>query len=346
MRLAATILTILVWTGRPAAAEERRLDFRNGQLGGDELAFEGQTPHQYFRAEPEGLRLRFRPGEAPKQDVGLHWRYVVRGDFTTTVRYEILHADPPRTGLGTGLELYLGLANPTRDDIAFTWLARAPAHGPGKPDAVVWVAQQPALTFLHMTSDDAGQRQPKMHQAFAEAARPRRGQLRLARAGPTLIASAAEEGGQFEELLRTEIGTVDVATLRIGGVSEGDPQATLDARILEFDLQADELRRKSWAPPAVSPPGADVATTRPYLGWALLAATVLAFAATGTFAWLVHRRRAGKARASRGVVTPCPRCGKRLKLPSGKSGKEMKCPACTSAFVAPTSRPIDPFPRR
>ncbi len=347
MRPTAIVLTVLVGSVLPALAEEKHVDFRHGQLGGDELAFEGQTPDQYFRAEPEGLRLRFTAGEAPKQTVGLHWRYVVRGDFTTTVRYEILHANPPATAWGTGLELYLWLANSTRDGISFSWLAPTRVRQLGDDGVIGLAFQQPALTFFHMTSDDAGKRLTKMRQAFEEAARPRRGQLRLARVGPTLIASAAaEDSGQFEELLRTEIGTMDIATIRVGGVSGGDPQAVLDSRILEFDLTGDELRRKSWAPPAVSPPVADVPTTPRYLGWVLLAATVLALAATGIVAWLVYRRRQTLARAGRYVVTECPHCGKRLKLPADKLGKQRKCPACARPFSATISRPMDPPPRR
>src|ERR1700676_2560476 len=112
-------LALLLATVAQAVAEEKRHAFRGGQFN-EALEYEFPWVQKFAALEDEGLRLHFPVGTTPDKVAGVRWRYQVRGDFVSTVRYEVLHADRPRTVPGLGIEFYVALLNPGKDGIVFS----------------------------------------------------------------------------------------------------------------------------------------------------------------------------------------------------------------------------------
>src|SRR5262245_29094525 len=136
MKIVSTLLTLTGMLGLAGAAhaQDIKLDFRGGKTDADTLRYAGPEGKKYFTIEEEGLRLRFTGGNAPKQPVGVYWNTRIRGDFTATLRYEILQDDRPEKGSGAGVEMYLTLDTPVtevkkRDGVAYARIMH-PGQGP------------------------------------------------------------------------------------------------------------------------------------------------------------------------------------------------------------------------
>src|SRR6266545_1634315 len=329
MRILASAALFLV--AGAVSAEEVRHTFRGGNAGDRLFRYDGPTAEQFVSPEGAGLRWRFLAGHAPTRPVGLYWRFPVRGDFVATVRYEILQADQTEDGLGAGVELYLMLDGPAREGISFARLTR--------------------LTFLHLSNNEAGKRYAKQTRYFPATPESECGRLRLARTGTTLIASLAlGEQDQFQEIHRAEIGVADIRMVRFAGTSGGDVHAGLDMRLLEFELQAQELGRQG---KFVTPPprarvangqdpdkggenaeDADESSVSPLLVWGITLA-ILACLALSYF-WLRKPKDKAPA-ASHDSLTAlrCAHCGKGLKVKSALAGKKVKCPGCEKVLAVP-----------
>lgn len=161
--------------------------------------------------------------------MGVSWRCQVRGDFQATARYNVLSTNRPEKGNGVGIELMLELANDTKDAFSFARITR-PKEG---------------LTFhfLHTIAATPGKRVRKQLKLFPTTFATATGQLRLEREGPMLIASVSEGmDSRFREIHRIEIGTSEVQTIRFAGSSGGDKDAQLDVRLMQFQLQGDNVR--------------------------------------------------------------------------------------------------------
>jgi hypothetical protein len=351
---ATSATALLLWVLAPAWSEELRHDFRGGCFNDELFRYEGPTPEAFINPEDEGLRFHFTAAKAPGRPVGIYWRFQVRGDFNATAHYEILQEERPRQGYGAGVEMYLMLANAARDGIAFARLMR-PEGGP-------------ALAFFHLTDSDGGKRITKESQVFPTTARSRRGRMRLARQGPTLIVSFAEgDAEDFQELHRTDIGASDVRMVRFAGVSGGDANVSLDARLSEFDLQSQEWGHNGKFSTTLPPDVAPVPSGRKGWLWGGLGVVVLVCAGgVFLFYWRTAQTKAPardkgakpplgkpsrrapaletsvrsalpaaapKALASGPAVVPCPHCRKRLRIPASAVGKRVQCPACALPFV-------------
>jgi hypothetical protein len=231
MRFIACV--ILLCAPLPAFAQQAlKHDFRGGKFDGDVLKYSGQTPEKYIAPEMAGLRLRYTGQGAPPANntAGVIWRFHARGDFVVTARYEILKAEQPKNGWAVGAELYLRVKNPTKDGISFARIV----HRDGKTK----------VAFSCLTNGEKGNRVSKASRDEETTDRSLRGAFRLAREGTALIASFAEADDEFAEFQRTDIGNEDIDLIRFAGLGGGDPNAVLDMRMLEFNLQGRDLGYK------------------------------------------------------------------------------------------------------
>jgi hypothetical protein len=248
----------------------------------------------------------------------------------------------PDRGLGSGVELYLMLDTPARDGVSFSR---------------VW-----QTTFLHLTNNEAGQRCAKERRIFATTAGRARGRLRLARTGPTLVASVAEGDQQvFPEVHRTDVGPADVRMIRFAGTSGGRTRNGLDMRLLEFRLDAQDLGRQgrfaTAAPPVETPAAPEEVMPGPGEShipvggrrrwWPISGLIVVAL--VSVTALVIWRRAKGRmtpgpapARTPSVTTHPasapavrCTHCGKGLKVKDDLAGKKVRCPGCGHSVAVP-----------
>jgi hypothetical protein len=233
--------TVILCAAVPVFAQHTlKQDFRGSKFDLDLMAYSGQTPEKYITLENEGLRLRYTGEGAPPTNntAGVAWRFHARGDFVVTARYEILKAEQPKNGWAVGAELYLRVKNPTKDGISFARIIHR--------DGVSKIA------FSYLTTAENGKRVPRDPKDVEATDGSLRGAFRLAREDGALIASFAEGDGEFREFQRTTIGVEDIDLIRFAGLGGGDPNAVLDMRMLEFNLQGRDLgyKGKDFATPA------------------------------------------------------------------------------------------------
>jgi hypothetical protein len=225
-----TACALLLGLAVSSVAQEPLLhDFRDRKFDRDVLTYSGRTPEKYIALEKEGLRLRYTGNDAPPSNntAGVAWRFHARGDFVVTAKYEILHAERPKKGWAVGAELYLRVKNPNKDGVSFS--------------RILPPAGEPLISFTYMTNGADGKRFAKFPKQVATTDRSLRGAFRVARQGTMLIASFAEADDEFKEFQRAEIGNADIDLIRFAGLGGGDPNAVLDMRMLDFNLQGKDL---------------------------------------------------------------------------------------------------------
>ncbi len=230
MRIPACVLVLFV--AGPALAQQKLThDFRGAKFDPARLRYGGPTPDKFLKLEAEGLRLRYTGADAPPTNNPscVTWRPHVRGDFVATARYEILKSEPPAKGTFlAGAELYVRLDNPNSDAVMV-------ARG-------VFPDGSAAINFKVLTNDVKGKRLTTDFKRLDTTDKSLRGRLRLVRNGPIITGFFAEgEVEQFTEVQHADVGTADIRLVRFAGIAGGDASVVLDMRILELELEGEEL---------------------------------------------------------------------------------------------------------
>jgi hypothetical protein len=309
MRILASL--VLLGLATPAWCEEEAHNFRGRNYDAQRFRKQGPDPDNYITAEEEGLRIRFAPGKAPGQAVGVSWRGRIIGDFDTSARFDILTMEPPQRGNAVGVELYLMLDEPKgakateRDGIPFSRLWRVGA-------------KTPTAVFQLRTNVD-GKRIGKGYRETPLDTDGKHGVLRLVREGPILIASiGAGEPPAFQEVQQYKLGAMDVLMLRFACISGGDPKANLDVRLTDFGLKAQEVawevKRNPPAAPGANVPDPPAPASR--LHWILWGIVVLVALFFGVFLAVYFSRSKMPSRSAANRTeeetepAPSPKTGK------------------------------------
>jgi len=283
---------ILFCISAPAFAQNKHShDFRGSKVDEALVRFYGPRDKSYMTPEKEGLRLRYTGKDAAPQGnpAGVISTFKARGNFVATARYEILRTGKPAKGTnGIGVEVYLMLENRNGDGMA---LVRTVNREGG-----------PVLYFNVRTNNAAGKRISKDSRGIPATDRSLKGRLRLAREGAFVIGSFAEgDDEQFQELQRSEVGNADVRMFRFNGHSGDEKNAVLDMRMLEFNLEGQDLSndgRFATALPKVgasakadAPPAAAEQAPSPKRGLLLILMLAISlFVIVGVVVFLVLRK--------------------------------------------------------
>ncbi len=314
----ALLLSMLLTPGQAPAEPpaEYHHDFR-GKPPPAELEPVGGDLDSFFRSEPEGLRITIPADyQHPWGGVGLRSRFPLRGDFEVTVAFEILRADVPDQGFGTGVAMRIQkVGSPAA--VSICRLVRAG----GKQ--LVWT--------------DRAVEGPDGKPKFTGSGAPwtdNKGRLRLKREGPILycLYAAGTEGDEFTELKKVDFGPEEVAHVRVSGVTAQQP-CRLEARLIDLRIRGGGVPAATGLPAVAAEPAGPPrnATLWLVLGLAVLGAAVAL--------WLALRRGKSPSQAAIEVTEEnlsvhCPACQTRLRLPAHAVGKKAKCPKCASFFVA------------
>jgi hypothetical protein len=334
--LAAGLAAVLLLQAGPAPEPARPGDFYQDFRGSHPplppLELMGADAQALTHPEEEGLRITLPAARQRTDRVGLVLGTRFRGDFEITSGYEILQADQPTEGHGVGFELIIDTDTPRRDAAEVARLVR--------------VNEGNIYCCDRISTDDEGKRTYHLDFFPTDA---RKGRLRLTRHGREVTLFAAEGAGEFEELVRYDLGPEDVVRITACAYP-GFARNPVDLRIQDLRVhllsapEAAALER-----PAVGYPGH---RSRGWLAAAGCLGLVVALAALGV--WLVARR----ARRSRVVPAPvpvnvgeagggeappislrCPGCGQALKARAGLAGKRVKCRQCGQAVLVPSVMP-------
>jgi hypothetical protein len=290
-------------------------------------------------AKPDAQGLRFiLPADRPNTNVvGVESELRLRGDFEVTLGYELLAVPDPAPELGAGVQLVL------------TFDSRIPTR------AIVTRSQKPARPVFGANLVTTGPNGDQWRGLNVPAREPR-GKLRLARAGSMLVYSAADGDADFRPILSMDAAPDDVALLRAQCLTGWKP-FSLDARLIDLDVRAEQIPNKGAPGEKPAPAGARPPEGR---GW-LAAGLIIGLGVVSSLAagvWLLARRGRGqapaRAAAGDGAAKPegappaasfaCPGCGRKLRAASALAGKKVKCPACGRGVVVPATGAGDPGP--
>lgn len=209
----------------------------------------------------KGLRIALPKDRKAKGAVGIETQFSVSGDFEVTLDYEILSADEPKSGVGSGVKIWGKLVSEEFQAITL-------AH-------VITPKGLNRLMPIYATTKD----KKRVFKGELHPAIGRKGRLRLKRTGPEVSFLFAKEGSEtFEQLQRETVGTDDVKPLRISA-GTGDGPSGLMVRFHDISISGSGL-------PIVSAPKKKSGS------WVWLIVGLLVVAASGgAGGWWWYRRR-------------------------------------------------------
>ncbi|MCI0681615.1 MAG: sigma-70 family RNA polymerase sigma factor [Gemmataceae bacterium] len=309
----------------------------------------GPAADECVKFEPEGVRIGLPAGyQGKRPGTGLVTDFGVKGDFEITVSFEMLR-EPAAKDSGPNTELSLVIV-PRHTPEPDVWVKanqnRASLARQGETPFSLRRFVAMSTTWNEETvTDQWGNELLHLKETVTPVDFPTgatKGRLRLVRSGSFLFYCVAEgDSDTFRTLRKTEFGTADLKNVRILA-STGGPRASLDVRLTDWRIRADDFPRKA----AVTPP-----TTMPME--LILGASVLAVGlAVGGVLWLRHRRdrtrstvdKPGGVKSDATAYTSfrCADCGKTLKVKKDMAGKKVKCPHCGKTGLAPGDTTTDP----
>lgn len=229
MHAAAILLALTIPGGEMTEVLEQ--DFQSGRIHPGFEIF-GPNPAAAIRAERGGLRITLpakRPDTGP---VGLHASFRICGDFEITVSYELLAAEKPESGLGSGVSTWCWIAGDPPHTVSLGQFAR-----PNNDNQI----------YSQVTSQVDDSDRP--FQRECRDATARRGRLRLSRRESTLQLLAADGGSdEFQEIQSMEVGTGDIEKLRISATTSNQPVG-VSVRLNELSIRSDMLSIQGSTPP-------------------------------------------------------------------------------------------------
>lgn len=249
-------------------------DFRNQRELPAGLELVNDRDREFCRLEPEGLRITIpRTATHGLGGVGVRTTFAMPGDFDVIVTAQVLSAERPPTGSGSGITMYL----PTVTGKDAVFIGRMHTK---KGKQILLCSRQ------HI--DETGQH-------WAQHPRPCEESLlriRLKRTGKTVSYQFAPgvEGGTFEEVHREEFGDDPIERIRLTAANQ-QTEAAMDIRVLQLQVRSD-------FPPLPAEPRAERAGLRLVK---LLLVGIGAVLVAGLAAYVWKRRRSFDS--CRGVST-------------------------------------------
>lgn len=289
-------------------------DFRGRPLPAV-ISFFGGVTEEDVRVEPEGLRVTLMRDRRNLRAGGLSLSVRLRGDAEITATVEILNADPPTEGFGSGVIL------------AINQVARV--------GIVVRPMGEKLVRWDRFKVD--GKR------GMVSSSVPREaqvGKLRLKRTGTTLSFQWAPgaTGVNFDEIHRCEFGTEEITLIRLIAETNQQP-CGLDARFIDLRIKEPDT------------PASEVARPSRSIWWiGGIVGTGLLCSLGVCFLWwrrqftrkkpATSSNSTGPARAEVTgpyVLFSCVSCSQSLKARTDLAGRRVKCTHCGQVVLVPGS---------
>jgi hypothetical protein len=209
-------------------------DFRKNGFPKDKFRTNGPNAAKWIKSEREGLRITIPADKATSTSAaGVATAFTIKGNFEITVGYQMLSAEPPPTGYGAGLEVYLMTDTRTKEAIAF--------------DRRILPDGADVYACCRNTTDAQGQRQYAPQGDVP--AKGKTGRIRVIRIGSKAVFAVEDEVSKgFRIVHRVDLGTEELALLRFAG-NPGRGMVTVDVRIHDLRIRCAE-------PDALKPIGA------------------------------------------------------------------------------------------
>lgn len=223
IRLCKVVLLLAVIFPVVLTGGEFYHDLRGDQLP-PALHLFGRGAGKTTRPESRGLRVYLPASRGEKAGpIGLSPAFSLEGDFEVTATYEILKADKPTSGPGSGVNLRFVVGNPLQEGTGLARYLR-----PNGQD-VYYVSRS--------TMQDDGKPKNKM-KTFPTTSKA--GKLRMKRAGSTISYQVADgSSNEFRELMQDEFVS-EKCVVRLA-VSTGGSPTDLDVRLVDLRITAEEL---------------------------------------------------------------------------------------------------------
>lgn len=259
-------------------------DFRLGRFQGGVFHKGGRGVNQHMRPEIAGLRITLPAAAKSWPQTGLLPRLQLQGDFAVTLTYELVAADTPKHGYGSGVMIFA-------------------SAGKGKGSVSIARRVHPKQGHVYAVHrvivTDKGKEQ---HKGSLFPTKARSGKLRLERHGELLHYLVADgKGDSFRELSQEQFGTDDIKSMRIMA-DPGGGRGKLEVLLKDVRFESEEL-----------PLTGTARQTRRWWLWLGVAALLGAALAGGGFFW---RRRLARRRVA--VASDDGKASARPSIPSAK----------------------------
>jgi hypothetical protein len=254
----------------PELTRDFHHDFR-GRLMPEELIPYQAANGQFFRAEPEGMRITIpKTWQHPSGGLGLRANFDLMGDFEITLKFEILEIDTPPSGFGVGVGIRATKLGPNQEEFMVARMVR-----PQERHIVLW--QRAGANGRIFSSDNAGR-------------------LRLKRSGTVLryLWSPGLKGERFQEIFECDVGRKAFGNVRFVAMTNQKP-CNLDLRLLDV-----RIRQGAPTPLDRSEPESEPAAANPTFRWNLLIALIvfLLLVAAGVSAAIYRRTKKERDKGS------------------------------------------------
>ena len=318
----AHIAILLASCVQGQAGGETYQDFRSQELPQANFIMPAPEQAKWIKPETAGLRITLPADQRRPEPVGITLGFPTKGDFEITVSYELIDVPRPTAGFGSGFELYVKTNGPAQDAIGYYRFTR--------PSGLM------AYGCARLTTFPDGRRGiPPGVDSSDKPATGTSGKLRITRSGSTAVLSAAEgSSSDFDEKFRMELGSDDVAMVRLAA-NPGNASNPVDMRLIDFRVG-----------PISRDAGSSLAAQSMDWWWIALLVVLALTIAGGIIWWRKKRSRTAEPRAqflqdvvvavSEGyIVWHCPTCGKHLKAKAELAGKKVKCAQCGNPVEVP-----------
>ncbi|MEX1228950.1 MAG: DUF1583 domain-containing protein [Planctomycetaceae bacterium] len=201
-------------------------DFRNGHFDNLSLVPIGPGAVNLLQPTNEGLRVSVPAGHDVKS-VGFSPRFMISGDFELTVDFTILNRTQPKSGFGTGPNIYLSMGSTSDAAASLSRLLRPDCRD---------------VYGVFAARIENGERIPaaKLFDV-PRADKSQTGRMQLKRAKSEISYSIADDDrSPLRLLVALPVSDADVTMLRIG-LSQSDIQSAATIVLHKISIEADDL---------------------------------------------------------------------------------------------------------
>ena len=220
-------LLVLCATGCGELKEAYYQDFRGAQFPPETVMSLGKSKGEQksVKRDTQGILISLKKGLSGFPPYGVTPKFWVHGDFEITVAYDLIHFEKPTWGSGVGFGIWVMSDTSSVEAASITRMNRV-------KDGNVYVVGKGSWS----SSKGRYFTEQKSFPTDCKA-----GKLRLVRAS-SIVRMLVSEGNseEFRELWQFPFNGEDLSQIHVG-VTSGDKPNSLDVRLLDLRIRAEEL---------------------------------------------------------------------------------------------------------